>query len=575
MTAAAAELGGPRWGRFAALAWTLALSPGCTGPMRADRMEVPAESRWIVSPGHHVWVSRDAEGTWVRSVDRDGSVVAQTAMEPESFETVSANDKHLVDRVAGRVRGRHHGAAGSAWTWPRQGRAVDHALRGDDVLALASDGRLCLLDAERGDPLDCVLLPPAAGVDPSRGADGIQLLGSGRIAGTPWAWLRGTSAVVAIALNGRCGAPPCAGRADGVAWSLGYGPDLPAPRLMGDALWLQPAGGVLELRDGRTGALRRTELAPRFGALWPLGDLLVVAGVRDDGLALVAALSPSDGTIRWQRAWSGGAPPVRGADGPGVIRLFAADGGETVVRASDGALLGTLPPSVSAVANEESWIGALGAGRIAISPLSPRDRATPPPVGATPVWFAAGTELHYVVHARGEPPRRLVVRIDEVGAGGVRLRFAGPDGAARAQIWDLAVLESNRGLCVAPRPGDTATAGCPMLLLGRTTLRDLSERKTVAVGWPSRSARPTRRAGDGLHAASFRDAGAATPQLRLLPSMRLQTEEGDALLEVAAWPRLPLLLHSESPEMQVTFIGAAIGGAQGRLSGSASAIGAP
>ena len=558
-----------------ALGAALGTTSGCGGAQRIDRIDVPTESRWIVSAGHHVWVTRDASGTRVRSVDRDGGVVAETAMPPESYETVAANDQYLVDRIAGRVRGRRHGETGSRWTWPQQGRAVDHALRGGDVLALAADGRLCLLEAGLGRALDCVLLPAAAGVDPSRGADGIQLLGSGRVGGTPWAWLRGTSAVVAIALNGACGASPCAGRPDGVAWSLGYAPDLPAPLLMGDALWLQPAGGVLELRDGRTGALRRTELAPRFGTLWPLAGVLVVAGVRDDGLPLVAALSPLDGAIRWQRGWTGGAPPLRGAEGPGVVRMFAADGAETVLRATDGALLGTLPPSTSAVANEESWIGQLPGGRVAVSPLAPRDSAVPPQVGATPAWFRTGTELHYLVHARGEPPRRLVIRIDEVSASGVRLRFAAPDGASRAQIWDLAQLEASVSLCVAPRPGDTATAGCPMLLLGRSVMRQLAARETVAVAWPGRGARPARKGGDGLHAASFRDATTTTPQLRLLPSVRLQGQQGDALLEVAAWPRLPLLLHAESPEMQVTFIGAAVAGATGRITASASATGAP
>ncbi len=532
----------------------MALLTGCGGGQRLEDLAVPARLRLVASAGHHLVVSGEADATNVLAIAADGAIVARTRLAPESFADVDANAFAVLDRLGGRVRSRGHGDDVARWQWPMRGKAVDFALRDQDVLALDDSGRLCLLRSSDGVELDCVILGGAAGIE----RDGMRLLGSGRINGQPWAWLRGHSSIIAASLrNDGCGAKACEPRHDAVAWTFGYGPDLPAPQLLGDALWLQPTEGVIELRDGRTGQLRRSELTPRLGRVWPVADVLLVAGTRDDGLPLLAALDANTGDLRWQRRWRDTLLPTRAVTGPGILRLFAADEGETVIRAADGALLGELPPTRVSVANEEGWLGQLADGRLLASPLAARDRPTLAPPPPMPAWLRNGTELHYVVRWPGEPPRRVTLRLQEFARTGARVQFPGPAGASLTQLWTVDALESGRGLCLLPRQGDPEASRCPAVLVGRATVRSLVKGQTEALDWPGAPTLGTTYAGPGLHAVGLRLGDAEAPQLHLLPSLRMRASQGDGVLEVGAWPDAPLLLNLERGALKITFVGAA------------------
>ncbi len=538
------------------LPWAVAaaLLIGCGGGQRLEDLEVPARLRLVACAGHHLIVSGETDATEVLAIAADGAIVARTRLAPESFAVVDANAVAVIDRLGGRVRSRRHGDDVPRWQWPTRGKAVDFSLRDQDVLALDDAGRVCLLRSGDGVELDCVILGGAAGVE----RDGMRLLGGGRIGGQPWAWLRGQSSIIAVALRSEgCGGKSCVPRHDAVAWTFGYGPELPTPQLLGDALWLQPVEGVIELRDGRTGQLRRSELAPRLGRVWPVADVLLVAGLRDDGVPMLAALDANSGDLRWQRRWRDTLLPTRAVTGPGILRLFATDSDETVIRASDGGLLGELPATRVSVANEESWLGQLADGRLLASPLATRDRPEMPAPPRMPAWLRDGTELHYVVRWPNEPPRRVTLRLQEFAKSGARVQFPGPGGASLTQLWTVDALESGRGLCLLPRQGDPEASRCPAVLVGRATAQSLVKGQTEAIDWPGAPTLGTTYAGPGLHAAGLRLGDSEATQLHLLPSLRMRASQGEGVLEVGAWPDAPLLLYLERGALKITFVGAA------------------
>jgi hypothetical protein len=328
---------------------------------------------------------------------------------------------------------------------------------------------------------------------------------------------------------------------------------------------------VIQLRDGRTGALRAEELGPRLGALLPVAGALLLAGRRDDGAPLLAALRPEGLALGWLRAWRCG--EVTAAEGAHGVAHLTGPGATCLVRVRDGADLGQVPPVEASAANEESWLG-LRAGQLLVQPL----RAVAPPalpaLPPRPPWLQPGTVLHYLVTTPEAPPRRLSWTLLSADASGLRLRFAGGEAPPREQRWDLGVLRAGRELCVEPSVHDARGSLCPVLLLGSAAAGALRGGEAVRLAWPGQREAPARADGAALHLAAFR-FGAEPPVLRHLQATRVRALRANATLEIADYADLPLLLRAEAAGTSAVLVGVAVPAASsGAVSGSASAPGA-
>lgn len=526
-------------------------SLGCGGGQPIGERGVSGAVRVLAGAAHHILLTRDSAETVAIRVDADGRILEETRLPPESWATLQLGHRMMIDQVAGRARGRAPGQAESAWSWPKVGKALAIAVAGLDVVGVDDSARLCLLHDTTGVERDCVVLPDAS----------LRPIGVGRIHGRAWVWLRGPGGVQAIAMRDAASEHDDAGQF-GVQWSTALAADRPSPALVGDALWLEPADGVVELRDGRTGALRASELRPRLGTVSAAGGTVFLVGERDDGPHFVASLDAQHATLRWATPWHGATLTPDVSRGPGVIRARSG-GSEYVFRASDGVALGVIDNVdsggdasdgnasggaatwVGSAANEESWLG-LQAGNprsIRLLPTAVKVLAAPP---ARPAWLRRGTVLHYLVVRPGQPPRRLSWTIEQVQDGAVRLSFmATSDAPPRTQLWDAGVLTGARELCVEPRAETPGRGVCPMTLVGREPMAQLRAGKGVSLSWPGSGPRMARLVGASLHAAVFRNGDENVTHLRHLPSWRVREAGGEARLEIAAWPSLPLVLQAE------------------------------
>jgi hypothetical protein len=518
---------------------------GCGAPS-VQSLQPAATARVVAGPAHHLLLDGGATGVVAYEVDRDGRILTQTALPPESLATVQLAGGVLIDRVAGRVRGRAPGEERSRWTYPRSGRALAALARERDVVVVDSAARLCVVDAGDGHAQDCVGLPDQQA----------QLVGVARFGATVWVWIRRPGAVLAYAMQARCAASArCEPRLGGLGWSAPLEASRPAPRVIGDAILLEPEAGVVEVRDGRTGAVRVTELRPRLGRLHATDGAMLLSGQRDDGAHFLACLDGRADAVRWIRAWPF-AVPTAAVSGPGVLRVRAVDR-EWVLRARDGAGLGEVPARDAAAANEELWLGVSGNGARAVS-LSPAPLAPMPPPPPRPAWLREGAVLHYLQTGPNGPPRRLSWTVLAQTRDAIRLQFFGEQDPARVQVWNAAHLGGALQLCVAPALGDAPGRLCPSLALGREPTARLLGGEAVSVAWPGRAPLATRWVGRGLHAASFRVGAAESTRLLHLPTLRLRAAGRDETMEVAEFADLPLLLHATAGEERVVLIGVSL-----------------
>ncbi len=518
---------------------------GCGAPS-VRSLQPGSAARVVAGPAHHILLDADANGVVAYEIDRDGSVLTRTALPPESLGSLQLAGGMLVDRVAGRVRGRGAGEERSRWTFPRTGRALAALARERDVVVLDSHARLCVIDAVDGRPQDCVALPDQQA----------RLVGVARFGDAAWVWVRRPGAVLAYAMQRRCSAEhECEARIGGLGWSAPLEASRPEPRVIGDAILLEPEAGVVELRDGRTGAVRVTELRPRLGRLHATDGAMLLSGQRDDGVHFLACLDGRADAVRWLRAWPFASPT--GADsGPGVLRVRAGER-EWVLRARDGASLGEVPARHTAAANEELWLGVQGdtAEAVALAPAALAPLPAPP---RRPAWLREGAVLHYLQTGPNGPPRRLSWTVVAQTNDAIRLQFFGEQDPARIQVWNAAHLGGALQLCVAPALGDAPGRVCPSLALGREPTTRLLRGEAVSVAWPGRTPLATRLVGRGLHAASFRVGAAESPRLLHLPTVRLRAAGRDETMEIAEFADLPLLLHATAGEERVMLIGVSL-----------------
>lgn len=546
------------------------LAAGCGAKPITD-YDLGARASVLAGPAHHALILGESEQTRVLEVGRSGAVLTATVLPPESAGHVALTDGMIIDELAGRIRGRKAGSGQSAWTHPASGRAVASLVAGPDVVVLDEAASLCAIEARSGRVYDCVALPDRAH----------RIVGAGRLGGATWIWLRRAGAVLAYAMEQRCAAAGCPARAAVPAWSAPLPVDRPAPLRIGDALLVRPKPGVLELRDGRTGALRVTELVPRLGRVMLTDGAMVLAGTRDDGVRFVASLDGRADALRWLTAWPRPAPEALLA-GPGVLRLRST-GSEWLLRARDGALLGAVPARESSAANEEFWLGVHG-DRAELRPLAAGGVTPLPPPPSRPAWLRPGVALHYLVTGPSSPPRRLSWTVDALTHDSVRLRFFGDRDPARVQIWNAALLGGALQLCTAPTPGSPPGLVCPTLLIGREPMAQLRAGGAARIGWPGRAPLATRLIGPGLHVAAFRVGDQNEPRMLHLPALRLRAAGREETLEVGAWGELALLLSATAGQERIVLIGVSVpdaaglpnlvdGAASARASGSASATG--
>ncbi|MCB9738289.1 MAG: hypothetical protein H6747_03410 [Deltaproteobacteria bacterium] len=547
------------------------LAAGCGAKPITDD-DLGARASVLAGPAHHALILGEPQQTRVLEIGRSGAVLTTTVLPPESAGHVALTDGMIIDELAGRVRGRKAGSGQSAWTHPASGRVVASLVTGPDVVVLDEAASLCAIEARSGRIYDCVALPDKAH----------RIVGAGRLGGATWIWLRRAGAVLAYALKQRCARGGCPARAAAPAWSAPLPADRPAPLRIGDALLVRPEPGVLELRDGRTGALRVTELLPRLGRVLLTDGAMLLSGIRDDGVRFVAGLDGRADALRWLTAWPRPAPEALLA-GPGVLRLRGG-GREWLLRARDGALLGEVPALESSAANEEFWLGVAG-DRAALRTLRAGALTPLPPPPARPAWLRPGVALHYLVTGPSGPPRRLSWTVDALTDDAVRLRFFGEQDPERVQIWNAALLGGALQLCTLPAPGSPPGLVCPTLLLGREPMAQLRAGRAARVGWPGRAPLATRLIGPGLHVAAFRVGDQNEPRMLHLPALRLRAAGREETLEVGAWGAWALLLSATAGQERIVLIGVSVPDAIGlpdpagsaaaaQASGSANATGA-
>lgn len=329
-------------------------------------------------------------------------------------------------------------------------------------------------------------------------------------------------------------------------------------RVPGDAVIGAPREGLqacYDLADGHLRWLDFLELRPPLawgsegGASW---------GVSADGAsAWVGLVDPATRTVRWQRPWAYGSPPVS-ASATERYTLFAGQEGWALYRPSDGAALasGSVRPgeslrSLAASDGAVTWmVGGAGSRTLHHARLLAGHPASQEPaLPARPSWLRPGLQLRYlfVLHRGQDTETGLMREPRSVGfalelrslRGGVGFAWQAEDGRAGERFIPAQVLAEARAHSDAFRGDEGEVAPTKTSLwFGRAVLAELLAGGSVT--WRDDSAGGAARLaleGWSHHRAQLMRPGADAPAILDLPTVVLRAEPvAESVAEPVAEP---------------------------------------